>query len=106
MCPYYCGLGWFVRPANSDAVWFHGGGMPGTSSNLVRTPSGFSYAAVFNMQPREVERFQIESDELLFQAPGVFQITVEVPDVEGEYAVTVHLAGVSSPGGPHVIVRR
>jgi N-acyl-D-amino-acid deacylase len=43
------GLGWGVRPAPHDN-WWHSGGLPGTSSILVRSYHGFTWAAVFNAQ--------------------------------------------------------
>ena len=41
------GLGWSVRPPPQDN-WWHGGSLPGTSSILVRSYHGFTWAAVFN----------------------------------------------------------
>lgn len=44
---YYAG-GWFVRPVQSGATWWHGGDLPGTKSSLVRSYYNVSYAALFN----------------------------------------------------------
>jgi N-acyl-D-amino-acid deacylase len=45
-CHY--GAGWFVRPTQGDANWWHGGSLPGTTAMLVRTYHGFSMVGVFN----------------------------------------------------------
>jgi N-acyl-D-amino-acid deacylase len=44
---YYAG-GWFVRPVQSGATWWHGGDLPGTKAALVRSYYNVSYAALFN----------------------------------------------------------
>jgi N-acyl-D-amino-acid deacylase len=44
---YYAG-GWFVRPVQSDATWWHGGDNPGAKSFLVRSYYNVSWAALFN----------------------------------------------------------
>ena len=41
------GLGWGVRPPPQDN-WWHDGSLPGTSSILVRSYHGYTWAAVFN----------------------------------------------------------
>ena len=41
------GFGWGVRPPPQDN-WWHGGSLPGSSSILVRSYHGFTWAAVFN----------------------------------------------------------
>jgi len=50
-CPdgtcYYAG-GWFVRPVQSGATWWHGGDLPGTKSMLVRSYYDVSWVALFN----------------------------------------------------------
>ena len=45
-CHY--GAGWFVRPTQGDANWWHGGTLPGTTGMLVRTYHGFSLVGLFN----------------------------------------------------------
>lgn len=45
---YHIGYAWFVRPAGSDANWWHGGSLPGTSTILVRANTDVVWAAVFN----------------------------------------------------------
>jgi N-acyl-D-amino-acid deacylase len=51
VCPdgtcYYAG-GWFVRPVQSGATWWHGGDLPGTKSMLVRSYYNVSWVALFN----------------------------------------------------------
>ena len=47
----YYGAGWFVRPTQGDANWWHGGDLPGTTTLLVRTSHNFSWAALFNANP-------------------------------------------------------
>jgi N-acyl-D-amino-acid deacylase len=44
---YYAG-GWFVRPVQSGATWWHGGDLPGTKSMLVRSYYNISWVALFN----------------------------------------------------------
>jgi CubicO group peptidase (beta-lactamase class C family) len=44
----YYGAGWFVRPTQGDANWWHGGTLPGTTSMLVRTYHNFSLVGLFN----------------------------------------------------------
>jgi N-acyl-D-amino-acid deacylase len=51
VCPdgaCYYGAGWFVRPSQGDANWWHGGTLPGTTSMLVRTYHNFSLVGLFN----------------------------------------------------------
>jgi N-acyl-D-amino-acid deacylase len=51
LCPdgscFYAG-GWVVRPVGSGATWSHGGDLPGTKANLVRSYYNISYAVLFN----------------------------------------------------------
>jgi CubicO group peptidase (beta-lactamase class C family) len=44
---YYAG-GWFVRPVESGATWWHGGDLPGTKSIVVRSYYNVSWVALFN----------------------------------------------------------
>ena len=44
---YYAG-GWWVRPMQGDATWWHGGDYPGTKAFLVRSANNFSWVALFN----------------------------------------------------------
>jgi N-acyl-D-amino-acid deacylase len=45
-CHY--GFGWFVRPTQGDANWWHGGTLPGTTGMLVRTYHNFAWVGLFN----------------------------------------------------------
>jgi CubicO group peptidase (beta-lactamase class C family) len=44
----YYSAGWFVRPTQGDATWWHGGDLPGTKALLVRSSTGVSWVALFN----------------------------------------------------------
>jgi N-acyl-D-amino-acid deacylase len=51
VCPdgtCYYAAGWFVRPTQGDATWWHGGDLPGTKSFLVRSSINVSWVALFN----------------------------------------------------------
>ena len=54
---YYYGMGWNVRPVDSDAVWWHSGSLEGTATILVRTHDGHAWAALFNSRPRGSDKF-------------------------------------------------
>lgn len=63
---YYAG-GWFVRPAQGDANWWHGGDLPGTTGLLVRTYHNFSWVALFNANS-PTGKFDGELDAALWNA--------------------------------------
>ena len=44
----YYGFGWYVRPTQGDASWWHGGTLPGTTAMLVRTYHNFAWVGLFN----------------------------------------------------------
>ena len=44
----YYGFGWFVRPIQGDAAWWHGGTLPGTTSMLVRTHHNYAWVGLIN----------------------------------------------------------
>jgi N-acyl-D-amino-acid deacylase len=44
----YYAFGWWVRPNQGDATWWHGGDLPSTKSILVRSANDFAWAALFN----------------------------------------------------------
>ncbi|HEX8673500.1 MAG TPA: serine hydrolase [Longimicrobium sp.] len=51
VCPdgaCYYGAGWFVRPMQGDANWWHGGTLPGNTSMMVRTYHNFAFVGLFN----------------------------------------------------------
>jgi len=47
----YYGFGWWVRPTEGDANWWHGGDLPGSSALLERAHARFSFVALFNADP-------------------------------------------------------
>jgi N-acyl-D-amino-acid deacylase len=51
VCPdgtcYYSG-GWFIRPVQDGATWWHGGDLPGTKTILVRSYYNVTWVALFN----------------------------------------------------------
>jgi CubicO group peptidase (beta-lactamase class C family) len=61
----YYGMGWLVRPTAGGANWWHAGELSGTVSYLVRLSNGVSYAAMFNMSPRDWNVFTRELDAAL-----------------------------------------
>ena len=69
VCPdgtcHYAG-GWFVRPTEGDATWWHGGDLPGTKSHLVRSYTNISWVALFNSNAPA--SFIIELDAALWNA--------------------------------------
>ena len=53
--PTFCGdgsciyaYGWWVRPVQNDATWWHEGDLAGTKAIVVRSYNGVSWAALFN----------------------------------------------------------
>ena len=44
----YYAAGWFVRPVQGGATWWHGGDLPGTKSFIVRSYYNVSWVALFN----------------------------------------------------------
>jgi len=44
----YYAFGWWVRPVQDGATWWHGGDLPGTKSMLVRSYYNISWVALFN----------------------------------------------------------
>src|SRR4029450_1879135 len=44
----YYAAGWFVRPVQDGATWWHGGDLPGTKNLLVRSYYTLSWVALFN----------------------------------------------------------
>src|SRR5688572_32155044 len=44
----YYGAGWFVRPTQGDANWWHGGSLPGATAMLVRTYNNVAWIGLFN----------------------------------------------------------
>ncbi len=70
---YYYAMGWLVRPVSGgEANWWHDGSLPGTSSLLVRTYHGLTWAALFNSRPAYPRWLQLmqELDDGLWRAAG------------------------------------
>jgi N-acyl-D-amino-acid deacylase len=63
----YYAAGWFVRPTQSDANWWHGGTLPGTTSMLVRTYNNFSWVGLFNTRSLTAN-LEAELDAALWNA--------------------------------------
>jgi CubicO group peptidase (beta-lactamase class C family) len=61
---FWYGLGWAVRPPPQDN-WWHDGSLPGTSSLLVRSYHGFTWAAVFNARTATMA---VEMDQAMWTA--------------------------------------
>jgi N-acyl-D-amino-acid deacylase len=60
--------GWQVRPSLGDANWWHTGGLPGTTTIVVRNYGGLAWAAFFNSQPSNVDAFVDELDSGMWTA--------------------------------------
>ena len=60
--------GWQVRPSQGDANWWHTGGLPGTTTIVVRNYGGVTWAAFFNSQPLNVDAFVTELDSGMWTA--------------------------------------
>jgi len=65
---YYAG-GWWVRPTQGDAKWWHGGTLPGTTGMLVRTHDNFAWVALFNTRSLTAN-LEAEVDAALWNAFG------------------------------------
>ena len=63
---YWYGLGWSVRPAPQDN-WWHDGALAGSSSLLVRSYHGYTWAAVFNSR---TTTFAVDMDQAMWTALG------------------------------------
>jgi CubicO group peptidase (beta-lactamase class C family) len=63
----YYASGWWVRPVQGDANWWHTGTLPGTTSILVRTHDNFSWAALLNTRSLTAN-LEAELDAALAQA--------------------------------------
>ncbi len=66
--PWY-GCGWSVMPVGKDrANYWHNGGLPGTSSLLVRREDGLSWAALFNQRSEDKNLPDSDIDPALHRA--------------------------------------
>jgi len=68
--PVYYGLGWNVRPVGRSANWWHDGSLPGTMSLLVRAHHGSTWAAAFNLRPKDDRKFLGELDRGIWKTVG------------------------------------
>jgi N-acyl-D-amino-acid deacylase len=66
--PTWYAKGWQVRPSLGDANWWHTGGLPGTTTIVVRNHGGMAWAAFFNSQPSNVDAFVEEPDSGMWTA--------------------------------------
>jgi CubicO group peptidase (beta-lactamase class C family) len=68
---YWYAMGWQVSPVNGDANWSHDGGMPGTTTFIVRAYNGISWVALFNARSESPSSsFVGELDATLWKAVG------------------------------------
>ena len=63
----YYGAGWFVRPTQGDANWWHGGTLPGTTAMLERTYHNFSMVGLLNARSLTAN-LEAELDAALWNA--------------------------------------
>lgn len=63
----YYAFGWWVRPTQSDANWWHTGTLPGTTAILVRTYNDVAWVGLFNTRST-VANLEVESDAALAKA--------------------------------------
>jgi len=65
----YYGFGWLVRPVGDDGHWWHGGSLPGTTTTIVRTAEGFTWAALFNSRDdSDLEGLHADLDATMWEA--------------------------------------
>jgi N-acyl-D-amino-acid deacylase len=64
----YYGAGWFVRPTQGDANWWHGGSLPGATAMLVRTYNNFVWIGLFNGRTVSPINSEAELDAVLWSA--------------------------------------
>jgi N-acyl-D-amino-acid deacylase len=64
----YYAFGWWVRPNQGDATWWHGGDLPGAKAMLVRSQNNFAWVALFNTAAPNA--FVSELDVALWNALG------------------------------------
>jgi CubicO group peptidase (beta-lactamase class C family) len=64
----YYGAGWFVRPTQGDANWWHGGSMHGATAMLVRTYDNVAWIGLFNGRTVSPVNSEPELDAALWKA--------------------------------------
>lgn len=65
---YWYAMGWLVRPSNGDANWWHTGGLPGTTTEMVRAYNGVEWVALFNARAVNDAGFTAALDNGLWTA--------------------------------------
>ncbi|HET6763934.1 MAG TPA: serine hydrolase domain-containing protein, partial [Longimicrobiaceae bacterium] len=65
----YYAFGWWVRPTQGDATWWHTGTLPGTTSILVRRYGNVAWVGLFNTRSLTVN-LEGEVDAALWNAFG------------------------------------
>jgi hypothetical protein len=73
----YYGLGLSIRPVGTEANWWHGGSLPGTTTLMVRTHHGYCWAVLFNSRPEGNNGLGRDLDSGMWQA---FQEVKDWPD--------------------------
>ena len=63
----YYAFGWWVRPTQGDANWWHTGTLPGTTSILVRTYNNVAWVGLFNTRSLTAN-LEVEVDAALQSA--------------------------------------
>ncbi len=57
--------GWMVR-GNGSGNWWHNGSLPGTTSIMVRTPTGFCWAALANTRTQPDDEINTAIDQMMW----------------------------------------
>ena len=57
--------GWMVR-SNGAGNWWHGGSLPGTTTIMVRTPTGFCWAALTNTRTEPANEINLALDQMMW----------------------------------------
>ena len=70
---FYYAMGWGVLPIGDSARWSHGGGLPGSSSLIVRSHDGITWAVFFNSWAAQYADFRNDRRELTRE--GIASIT-------------------------------
>jgi CubicO group peptidase (beta-lactamase class C family) len=85
--PAYYGLGWSVRPVGKKgkANTWHTGGLPGTSTLLVRRHDGLNWAVLFNMDATAKGKYLAdEIDPLVHRAANAVKVWPEIDLIEAK----------------------
>ena len=66
----YYGFGWsfWERPDGKFRNWFHSGSLPGTMSMLIRSDNGITWAALFNLRPKDSRAAFKDLDNTMWKA--------------------------------------